>query len=188
MKDLLPGAQHWPAIRDRDSERLAKQSSLEVRVAVAVVPGLFMTIGAAGRDQLVENGGHVLLKSGLELNRSEGGGASDVEHIHDPSGNSGGIHGRRDLTGDVMHISVSFGMQRNLVLKAHGWRSLLWSRSRLVRGVQVGHFVPIVRRKRNSPDVFRLVQFHAAVQGVGGSDIDDPGRGALIGEKDVNDN
>ena len=42
-----------------------------MRVAVAIVPRLLMTVVAAGRNKLIQNGGQVMLQSWLELNRTD---------------------------------------------------------------------------------------------------------------------
>lgn len=42
-----------------------------MRVAVAIVPRLLMTVVAAGRNELIQNGGQVMLPSWLELNRTD---------------------------------------------------------------------------------------------------------------------
>ena len=42
-----------------------------MRVAVAIVPRLLMTVVAAGRNELIQNGGQVMLQSWLELNRTD---------------------------------------------------------------------------------------------------------------------
>src|SRR5215472_3400645 len=67
MEDLLPGAKHEFALCDGHGQRWPEQRSLQVRMAIAIVPGLLVPIGAAGRDELVQNSGQVLLQSRLEL-------------------------------------------------------------------------------------------------------------------------
>jgi hypothetical protein len=51
MEDLLPGAQYDLAIFNGHGERWPEHGSLQVRVAVAVVPGLLVTVVAARRKQ-----------------------------------------------------------------------------------------------------------------------------------------
>jgi hypothetical protein len=50
MKNLLPGAQHRFATCDRHADRRAEPRGLQVRMPVAVVPGLLVAILATGRD------------------------------------------------------------------------------------------------------------------------------------------
>ena len=54
-------------------------------MAVAIMPGLFMAVVAAGRNQLIHNGRHVSLQPGLELNRTDRRCAADVEDIGNSS-------------------------------------------------------------------------------------------------------
>ena len=54
VEDLLPGAQDELAVADRHGQVRAEPTGLQVRVAVAVVPGLLVAVVAAGRDQLVQ--------------------------------------------------------------------------------------------------------------------------------------
>ena len=42
-----------------------------MRVAVAIVRRLLMTVVAAGRNELIQNGGQVMLQFWLELNRTD---------------------------------------------------------------------------------------------------------------------
>ncbi|MGA7927241.1 MAG: hypothetical protein WCA20_14790 [Candidatus Sulfotelmatobacter sp.] len=57
-----------------------------MRVAVAIVPRLLMTVVAAGRNELIQNGGQVMLREGvkqswLELNRTDRRRApNDAQH------------------------------------------------------------------------------------------------------------
>ena len=54
QEDLLPRAEHEPALFDGHGQARAEQGGLEVGMAVAVVPGPFVAILPAGRDQTVE--------------------------------------------------------------------------------------------------------------------------------------
>jgi len=40
-------------------------------MAVAIMPGLFVAVVAAGRNQLIQRGRHVSLQPGLELNHTD---------------------------------------------------------------------------------------------------------------------
>jgi len=48
-------------------------------MAVAIVPGLFVAVVAAGRDELIQQGGKVLEQAGFVFNGPKCGGAADVE-------------------------------------------------------------------------------------------------------------
>jgi len=55
-----------------------------MRVAVAIVPRLLMTVVAARRNQLIQNGRQVMLQSWLELNRTDCRRATDIENVDCP--------------------------------------------------------------------------------------------------------
>ena len=65
------------------------------------------------------NGGHVFLQPGLELNRADRRCAADVEDIDNSSFDTRGVHDAGHLLGDVLHVPVTFGTERNLLLIAH---------------------------------------------------------------------
>ena len=54
VEDLLPHPEDGPAVRDRHRQRRPEERRLQVRVTVAVVPGLFVAVMAAGWDQLTK--------------------------------------------------------------------------------------------------------------------------------------
>src|SRR5438552_4910709 len=119
MENLLPGAENQLPIRDRHGQGWSEQCCLQVGMTIAIVPGLFVAVVAAGRNQLIQNGRHVSLQPGLELNRTDRRCAADVEDIGNSSFDTRGVHDGGHLLGDVFHVPVTFGIQRNLVLKAH---------------------------------------------------------------------
>ena len=51
VKDLLPGAEHGPAVAHGQRQARTEQRRLQVGMAVAVVPGLLLGIVPAGRKQ-----------------------------------------------------------------------------------------------------------------------------------------
>ena len=52
-------------------------------MAVAIVPGLFVAVFAAGRKQFVQYVRQVFLETQLEFNGSNRGGAADIENMRD---------------------------------------------------------------------------------------------------------
>src|ERR1700675_4176045 len=86
---------------------------------VAVMPRLLMTLVAAGRNELVQNGGEVVSQSRLELNGADGGRAAAVENVDCPRLNSRSVHDRSNLLGEVEHVAVPLSGDRNLSLIAH---------------------------------------------------------------------
>lgn len=87
MKDLLPSAEDGFAVSEGDGERWAKQRGLEMGVAVAVMPGLFVSVVAAGRDELVEEFGKIALESRFELDCADRGRAADGEDVDEAGAN-----------------------------------------------------------------------------------------------------
>ena len=61
VENLPPRAQFQLALGDRHGQGRAEQCRLQMRVAVAIMPGLLVSIGATGRDELVQNGGKIFL-------------------------------------------------------------------------------------------------------------------------------
>jgi len=53
-------------------------------LAIAIVPGLFVAVVAARREELVQHCRQVLLESGLEFDRADGARAADVKDICHP--------------------------------------------------------------------------------------------------------
>jgi len=54
MENLLPGAQDRFSTGHRHGQGRSQQRGLQMRVAVAVVPGAFVSVIAAGRDEFVQ--------------------------------------------------------------------------------------------------------------------------------------
>ena len=60
-----------------------------------------------------------MLQSRLELNGADRSSAADVENVDRASSDSGGSHDRRDLPGEIVHVSVAFCSDQDLMLIAH---------------------------------------------------------------------
>jgi hypothetical protein len=67
VKDLLPGAEHRPAGAHRRRQARTKQRGLQVGMAVAVVPGLLVSVIPARWNKLSQKRRQVLLQARLEL-------------------------------------------------------------------------------------------------------------------------
>ena len=89
-------------------------------MSVAVVPGLFVAVVAAGRDEFVENLRKVALEAGLELDCAYGSGAADGEDMDEASTDSRCCGDGGDLFGEVVHVSVAGGGEGDLLLVRHG--------------------------------------------------------------------
>src|SRR5689334_20154123 len=90
-----------------------------MRVSVAVVPGLFVSVVAAGRDELVEHLGQIALESRFEFDGPQRGGAADVEYVHRAVANAGLGDDGCDLPGEVVHMAVSAAAYGDLLLVGH---------------------------------------------------------------------
>ena len=82
VKDLLPGTENGAGVADGDRDRWAQPSGLQVRVAIAIVPGLFMAVGWARRNQLIKNLRKIPFETGFEFDRSDGPCAADVKDVN----------------------------------------------------------------------------------------------------------
>lgn len=88
-------------------------------MAIAVVPGLLMTVVATCGDQTVEDFGKVALKTWLELDCAYGSRAAHIEHVRNPSINAGATNRGLDLRGNVVHMAVTVGRDRQIFLMGH---------------------------------------------------------------------
>ena len=61
MEDLLPSTKYELSHDDGHGQRWPKQRGLQMRVAVAIMPGLLVAVRATGRDQLIQDGGQIML-------------------------------------------------------------------------------------------------------------------------------
>jgi len=86
---------------------------------IAVVPCLLVSIVTAGRNQLVEDRGKILLQARLELDCADCRRAADIENIRGARLDSRGSHDGRDLIRKVVHVTVTFCGDRDLTLIAH---------------------------------------------------------------------
>src|SRR6516162_4767213 len=61
MEDLLPGTKYELSLSDGHGQRWPEQRGLQMRVAVAIMPGLLVAVSATGRNQLIQDGGQIML-------------------------------------------------------------------------------------------------------------------------------
>src|SRR5690242_12637231 len=107
QKNLLPGAQHQRTFAERDGHRLPQQRGLQVRVAVAIMPGLLMAVVSTGRDEFVKYLWQIALQAGFELDGANGSRGAEIADIDDSGPNAGVAddpsHGGRK----IMHLAVT---------------------------------------------------------------------------------
>jgi hypothetical protein len=92
-------------------------------MAVAIVPGLLVSIAAARRDELIQNGRQVALQARLEFDGADGPGASHVEHVHVAGSNARRLDGSRHTRRKVMHVAVPARLDGDLLLMGHSLTS-----------------------------------------------------------------
>ena len=119
MKELLPGPQRELAVSDGHGNRRSEQGRLQMRVPVTIMPGLLMAILAARRDQLVQDGGKIVLESRLKFDGTDRSRAPDVENVDRAGLDAGGSDNRPNLLAEIVHVSVAFCSDRDLTLIAH---------------------------------------------------------------------
>ena len=95
-----------------------------MRVPIAVVPRLFVTIGVAGRNQAIEHFGQIAFQSWFEFNRPNCTGATDVEDLRYAGLNSTVGNNLRDACRQVMHVAVTRGSDFELLLVDHDAASM----------------------------------------------------------------
>ena len=84
-----------------------------------------MPVVAARGDQLVQNVRKVLLQAGLELDRADAPGATDVEDMNQAGPDPRAGDDALDLPGDVMHVPMTAGVNCDFVLVPHGLRDIV---------------------------------------------------------------
>ena len=119
VEDLLPSPQEHLSVSNGHSEGRPEQGGLQMGVAVAIVPGAFVPIVAAGRNQLIQNDGQVALQPRLKFNCSQGARAPDMEDVDGAGSNPRIAHRRRDPVREVVHVAMTLGRESDLLLMNH---------------------------------------------------------------------
>ncbi len=76
-------------------------------MTVAIMPGLLMTIGAAGRHQPIKDLGQVMYQARLKFNRTDHRRATDIEYMHDPVLNLRFPHNPSDQIRQILHVPMT---------------------------------------------------------------------------------
>ena len=119
VKDLLPSAEHEPAVAHGHRQARTEQRRLQVGMAVAVVPGLLVGVVPAGGNQAPQKRRQVLLQARLELNGADGSGATRVEDLHDACAYTRLADNASDRVGQVLHLAAAVRVQRQFSLEDH---------------------------------------------------------------------
>ena len=88
MEDLLPGPQDSSAIAYGDRYRRSQPRCLQVRVTVAVVPHLFVSIGATRRQKSIQDLWKITLEARFILDRANRSRTAHIEDVHKACGNA----------------------------------------------------------------------------------------------------
>jgi hypothetical protein len=120
VKDLLPGSQDQTAFLDGNGQGRAEHGCLQMRMAVAVMPGLFMAVAAAGGHELVQKVRQVLPESRFVFNGAHGGRTADIENMSSSRFNAGLFYNLANVTGQVMQVVVPVGFEGEYLLVNHG--------------------------------------------------------------------
>ncbi len=102
---LLPGAQHQRTIPHGDRKIRPQERRLQMRMAVAVVPGLLMAIVATGREKASQFRRQIVDQTRLKFYGANTRGASYIEymgqtHLYARLGNNAGDGG-----GEIVHLA-----------------------------------------------------------------------------------
>ena len=116
-----------------------------MRVAVAIMPCLFVAVVAAGRNESVQNGGQVMLQTRLEFNRAEGACTPNIEYVDGAGLDPRGTYNPGNLLSKVVHVTVTLRRDGNLLLIGHNLASNPSTVSlRLLQPVRITHKVEIL--------------------------------------------
>jgi hypothetical protein len=89
-------------------------------MAIAVVPGEFVPVIAARRDQAIQHFGQIVLEARLEFDRANRPGTADAEYLDDACLDTRARDDLHDLTGDIGHVPVPCCLEGELFLVVHG--------------------------------------------------------------------
>ena len=115
-------------------------------MAVAIMPGLFMTVIATRGKELIEHRRQVLLEAGFEFNGADGGSAADVEDVYCAGAHMRFAHHARDFARQILHLAVAGSLELHLSLINHA----LLLPGNPPSGQTFSGFTPPVRQSRGS--------------------------------------
>jgi hypothetical protein len=119
VKDLLPGAEHGLAVAHGHRQARTEQRRLQVGMAVAVVPSLFVGVIPAGRNKPRQKRREVLLQARLELDGADRSGAAHVEDLHDAGAHPRLADNAGHRIGQVVHLAGAVRVERQFPLEDH---------------------------------------------------------------------
>src|SRR5215469_2356722 len=88
-------------------------------MAVAIMPGLLVSVVAAGRNELVQQVWKITLQTAFVFNRPDGCCASYIENINRSGLDARGTDNLRNPRSEIMHVTVARGTDCNLLLMCH---------------------------------------------------------------------
>src|SRR5262245_1690573 len=105
--NLLPGPEQQAPVLERHGQRAPQQRRSDMRMAVAVMPGVFMMIARVLRGDLFKRGGNVFEQSGFVFDGRDSGGRTGNEDQRLPVHESMTPEQRGDMRRDVDDVRVA---------------------------------------------------------------------------------
>src|SRR5438874_2445629 len=101
-----------------------------MRVTVAVMPSLLVTVLSARRNQAIQHLGKILLQARLEFNRANRAGAAHDEELGHAGLDAGLADDAADGIAEVLHVTVAARVDGKRFLKDHEY--LLRARTSMI--------------------------------------------------------
>src|SRR5215469_5216081 len=86
---------------------------------VAIMPGLLVSVVAAGRNELVQQVWKITLQTAFVFNRPDGCCASHIENVNHSGLDARGSDNLRNAWSEIVHVTVARGTNCNLLLMCH---------------------------------------------------------------------
>ena len=116
---LLPCAEHEGTFADRDGKRGTHDRCLQVRMAVAVVPGPFVPVIPARRHKLIENIRQILDEARFVFDCTDRTCAAHIEQVDNTGIDAGTADNVLDVTGNLVHLAMVGCCERYSFLMCH---------------------------------------------------------------------
>lgn len=119
VDDLLPSAHGQPPLDERHDQRRPQQSRAHVAVAIAVVPGFFVSVILFRRGDLVKEAPEIAHRARLELDRRQGAGAAGAKQRDRAGMQARFAHSLLHGVSDVVHVGIAARLERELFGNNH---------------------------------------------------------------------
>ena len=115
----MPSPEDGTAIANGDGEIRAEPRSLEVRMAVSVMPCLFVPILAVRWKELIQNLGQVAFETRFKFYGPDHSRGSDVKDMGSASRDLGSRHDAGQLLRKILHVTVARRLYAYAFLVSH---------------------------------------------------------------------